>query len=149
MPLLSRSMSFALALGVALPATAREDAPSPLAGAWDFNPTQGHCPERHVYRDDGTLEVRSGSEVLAKTWTARDLGGGVLEVEQVVTATNGGSDCLGSTSAVGARGAVVLMPVNGGGWYTCAGADGMSCYGSLRRAADDATGDGDAASRAR
>jgi hypothetical protein len=143
------SFALALALGVAPPATAREDAPSPLAGAWDFNPTQGHCPERHVYRDDGTLEVRSGSEVLAKTWTARDLGGGVLEVEQVVTATNGGSDCLGGTSTVGARGAVVLMPVNGGGWYTCAGADGMSCYGSLRASTDEAPVGAGAATPAR
>lgn len=127
-----------LLLAAAVPATVPASAPSPLLGAWDFNPTQGVCPERHVYRDDGTLEVRSGSEVLAKTWTARDLGGGVLEVAQVVTASNGGRDCLGGTSAVGGRGTVVLMPVNGGGWYTCAGPDGMSCYGSLRRAQDAA-----------
>lgn len=134
---LTTPLLLAAAVTVAAPAAA----PSPLMGAWDFNPTQGVCPERHVYRDDGTLEVRSGSEVLAKTWTARDLGGGVLEVAQVVTATNGGRDCLGNTSAVGGRGAVVLMPVNGGGFYTCAGPDGMTCYGSLRRAADAAPAD--------
>ncbi len=124
-----------LLLAAALPAAAPA-APSPLLGAWAFTPIEGVCPERHVYREDGTLEVHSGSEVLAKTWTARDLGRGMLEVEQVVTATNGGRDCLGATTAVGGRGAVVLMPVNGGGWYTCAGPDGMQCYGSLRRAAD-------------
>ncbi len=106
--------------------------PSPVVGVWDWNPTQGTCPETHTYNADGTASVRSGDEVLEKTYTVSSATGGMYLVKTVVIATNGGRDCLGRTSAVGATSSVYIRPINGGGYYTCASEDGMSCYGAAR-----------------
>lgn len=106
--------------------------PSPIVGAWDWNPTQGSCPETHTYNADGTASVRSGDEVLEKSYTVTPAAGGMYLVKTVVIASNGGRDCLGKTSAIGATASVYIQPVNGGGYYTCASEDGMSCYGSAR-----------------
>ncbi len=105
---------------------------SPVAGEWDWNPTQGTCPEIHTYNLNGTASVRSGDEVLEKTYTATPAAGGMYLVKTVIVATNGGRDCLGKTSAVGATSSVFIQPINGGGYYTCASEDGMSCYGAAR-----------------
>ncbi|MBN8716739.1 MAG: hypothetical protein J0I72_02470 [Stenotrophomonas sp.] len=106
--------------------------PSPVVGAWDWNPTQGACPETHTYNADGTASVRSGNEVLEKTYTVTAAAGGMYLVTTVIVSTNGGRDCLGKTSTVGATSSVYIQPINGGGYYTCASEDGMSCYGAAR-----------------
>ncbi|HWS40317.1 MAG TPA: hypothetical protein VN247_03365 [Arenimonas sp.] len=106
--------------------------PSPVVGAWDWNPTQGSCPEIHTYNADGTASVRSDAEVLEKTYTVTSAAGGMYLVKSVIVSTNGGRDCLGKTSTVGATSSVYIQPINGGGYYTCASEDGMSCYGVAR-----------------
>jgi hypothetical protein len=107
---------------------------NPVLGDWDWKPVQGQCPERHSYRADGTASTESGGERLEKTYRVTKLDGGFWRVDQEVTASNGGKDCLGSITAVGRRSSVFVMPQNFGGYLTCASDDGMSCYGSARPA---------------
>jgi hypothetical protein len=104
----------------------------PLVGDWDWKPLQGQCPERHSYRADGTASMRSGSEELQKRYSVTKLAGGMWRVETEVTASNGGTDCLGSPTRVGSRSAVYVQMQNFGGYFTCANEDSMSCYGSAR-----------------
>ncbi len=108
-------------------------AANPLLGAWDWKPVQGQCPEVHTYNADGTAQSQSGSEVLQKTYTATRLEDGMWKVDETVTAGNGGKDCTGSPTPVGATSTVYIQPLNGGGYFTCASQDGMSCYGSASR----------------
>lgn len=122
-----------LFLGLALLAAASWAEPRhPLLGDWDWKPTQGVCPERHSYRADGTASVRSGGEELEKRYRIEKLASGFWRVDAEVTASNGGKDCLGSPTAVGARSTVYILPLNGGGYFTCGSEDGMSCYGQAR-----------------
>lgn len=106
----------------------------PLLGTWNWNPVRGTCPEVHTYRDDGTAQTRSGSEVLEKTFTVSRAGGRMYEVTGKVVSSNGGRDCLGSETQVGATSTVFIQPLNDGSYFTCASEDGMSCYGTAHRA---------------
>ncbi len=58
--------------------------------------------------------------------------GGMYPVKTVVVATNGGRDCLGRTTAVGATSSVYIQPIDGGGCFTCASEDGLSRCGAAR-----------------
>ena len=108
-------------------------AANPVLGAWDWKPVQGQCPEVHTYNADGTARGESGSEVLQKTYVAVPIKGGMWKVDATVTASNGGKDCTGSPTPVGATSTVYIQPLNGGGYFTCASEDGMSCYGSAHK----------------
>lgn len=123
------------ALLVLLATAAAAEGTNPVLGDWEWNPTRGQCKEVHSYRSDGTATFRSGDEVLEKTYTVSDAGGGMFLVEMTVVSSNGGKDCLGSPTPVGAKSSVYVMPLNGGGYFTCAEPDGMSCYGSASRRA--------------
>jgi hypothetical protein len=123
-----------LVLCLAASGASAQDA-NPVLGSWAWNPTRGTCPETHTYTAEGTATSRSGDEVLEKRYTVTPAGGGMYRVESEVLASNGGRDCLGSTTAVGATSAIYVLPINGGGYYTCASEDGMSCFGSARPAA--------------
>ena len=80
---------------------ARAQESNPVIGSWAWNPVQGSCPEIHRYAADGTVKTQSGNEVLNKAYTVTPVSGGMYLVKSVVIATNGGRDCLGSTTAVG------------------------------------------------
>jgi hypothetical protein len=105
---------------------------NPVLGEWDWKPLQGVCPERHSYRADGTASTRSGDERLEKRYRIEKLSGDLWRVDAEVLSSNGGKDCLGKPTAVGARSTVFVMPQNFGGYLTCANEDGMSCYGTAR-----------------
>jgi len=111
---------------------ARAQESNPVIGSWAWNPVQGSCPEIHRYAADGTVKTQSGNEVLNKAYTVTPVSGGMYLVKSVVIATNGGRDCLDSTTAVGTTSSVYIQPLNGGGYFTCATEDGMSCFGSAR-----------------
>lgn len=123
-----------IAAGALALAAAHAEPNHPLLGDWDWKSMQGTCPERHSYRADGTASTRSGSEELQKRYRIEKVGGGMWRLDMEVTATNGGKDCLGAPTAVGARSTVFVMPLNGGGYFSCASDDSMSCYGSARPA---------------
>lgn len=110
------------------PAFATDD--NPVLGEFNWNPVGAQCPEIHVYRADGTKTGTSGGEVLEKTYTVSQADGGMYLLEETVTATNGGKDCQGGTTAIGATSRVYIMPLNGGGYFTCASPDTMSCFGT-------------------
>ena len=105
---------------------------NPVLGSWAWNTVQGHCHEIHTYNADGTYRGESGSEVVTKTYTVTKASGGMYRIDAVVTETNGGNDCTGSPTAVGAKSTVYIQPLNGGGYFTCGSEDGMSCYGNAR-----------------
>lgn len=94
---------------------------------------QGQCHEVHIYNADGTYRGESGAEVLDKTYTVTKASGGMYRIDTTVTQTNGGKDCRGSATEVGAASTVYIQPLNGGGYFTCGSEDGMSCYGTAKR----------------
>lgn len=105
-------------------------ADNPVLGEFNWSPTGAVCPETYVYRADGTKTGTSADEVLEKTYTISKAEGGMYLLEETVTAGNGGKDCQGGTTAVGASSRIYIMPLNGGGYFTCASPDTMSCFGS-------------------
>jgi hypothetical protein len=126
-------LALAVAAGGAIASEpAPAPAPSPILGEWDWSSKDGKCKEVHAYRADGTASTRSGDEVLEKTYTAEDYGGGFWIVRETVTASNGGRDCLGGTTEVGKQAGYFALPVNGGGYYTCSSNEGWGCYGTAR-----------------
>ncbi len=106
---------------------------NPVLGTWTWNPVQGVCPEVHAYASDGTATVRSGDEVLEKTYAVAPADHGMYMITSKVISTNGGRDCLGATTEVGTTSTVYIQPTNSGSYFTCASQDGMSCYGTARR----------------
>ena len=119
---------FALALLSSTVAHAADE--NPVLGEFNWNPTGAVCPETHIYRADGTKTGTSGDEVLQKTYRITKADGGMYLLEETVAATNGGKDCQGGTTEVGATTRIYIMPLNGGGFFTCASPDTMSCFGS-------------------
>lgn len=109
-------------------AHATED--NPVLGDWNWNPTGAVCPEIHSYRADGTKTGTSAGEVLEKTYTISKAKGGMYLLEETVIAGNGGKDCQGGTTPVGASSKIYIMPLNGGGFFTCASLDTLSCFGA-------------------
>ena len=104
-------------------------AENPALGEFNWSPT-GVCPETYVYRADGTKTGTSAGEVLEKNYTISKAEGGMYLLEETVTAGNGGKDCQGGTTPVGATSKIYIMPLNGGGYFTCASLDTMSCFGT-------------------
>jgi hypothetical protein len=132
-------LALALAVGMA-PSSLADDAPgeatdNPILGAWQWTAKDGSCREHHEYRADGTATIRSGEEVLEKTYTiARYKGGPFYLFQEKVTASNGGKDCLGKTTDVGKQSGMFVLPTNGGGYYTCTSDEGWGCFGTASRA---------------
>lgn len=122
------SLSCLLLLGIA-----QAEEANPLIGSWVWNPVAGSCREVHTYNADGTAVVESGDEILKKTYAVAPASSGMLRVTATVVETNGGLDCLGSKTAIGASSTVFIMFTNGGDFYTCASEDGMSCFGGASR----------------
>ena len=118
------------AITLCSPCLADSGSDNPVLGEFNWNPVGAHCPEIHVYRPDGTKTGSSGSEVLEKTYTIEAIGGGMYRLQETVVTSNGGKDCTGSTTAPGGTSTVYVMPLNGGGFFTCASPDTLSCYGN-------------------
>ena len=122
------SILIIIALLASSVAHATED--NPVLGEFNWSPTGAVCPETYVYRADGTKTGTSAGEVLEKTYTISKAEGGMYLLEETVTAGNGGKDCQGGTTPVGATSKIYIMPLNGGGYFTCASLDTISCYGA-------------------
>ena len=137
---MQRSIILSVAL-LSAPLTTLAADDNPVLGEFSWSPTSAICPETHIYRADGTKTGTSGDEVLGKTYTIEAVGGGMYRLQETVTATNGGKDCQGGTTAVGARSTIYIMPLNGGGFFTCASEDTLTCYGSAAPRKPPATGD--------
>ncbi|WP_443750787.1 hypothetical protein [Asticcacaulis solisilvae] len=103
---------------------------NPMLGRWDWNPVKGQCHEVHTYSADGTARSESGTEVLIQSYVVTKMPGGWIRVDTTVVSGNGGKDCTGSPTPVGAKSTVYVMFQNYGGYLTCGAQDGMSCYGS-------------------
>lgn len=137
------SLALACCLGAAH-APAPDSAPPPAAvpdnpilGAWRWSAKDGSCVERHEYRADGTATIRSGEEVLEKTYTIERYERGPFYLfHEQVTASNGGKDCTGHTTAVGKQSGMFVLPTNDGGYYTCTSNEGWGCFGTASRADD-------------
>jgi hypothetical protein len=101
-----------------------------IVGEWTWNPVDAVCPERYNYRADGTFSTESGEERLEKTYVIAKTSGSMYRIESMVTSTNGKPDCQGNLSPVGAKSRVYVMPLNGGGFFTCGSENTMSCFGT-------------------
>lgn len=106
---------------------------NPVLGDWKWRSKDGKCLETHSYRADGTATIKSGEEVLEKTYTISKLKSGGYFIESTVVSTNGLDDCTGSPTPVGAKASVHIMLLKGGDYFTCAGKDGLSCYGGAKK----------------
>lgn len=119
-----------LLFGCAAAASAAEPNEFDVVGEWRWDPVGDVCPERYVFRADGTHSVESGEERLEKTYTLVRTKGAMYRLDSTVTSTNGKPDCLGNATPVGAKSRIFLMPLKGGGFFTCASEDTMSCFGT-------------------
>ena len=75
---------------------------NPVLGEFSWSPTGAVYPETYIYRADGTKTGTSGGELLEKTYTISKAEGGMYLLQETVTAGNGGKDCQGGTTPVGA-----------------------------------------------
>jgi hypothetical protein len=126
-----RIIAFGILLcGHILMASAADRKEFDVVGEWTWKPVDAVCPERYIYRVDGTFSAESGEERLEKTYQLSKTSGSMYRLESTVTSTNGKPDCQGNLSPVGAKSRVYLMPLNGGGFFTCASEDTMSCFGT-------------------
>jgi len=133
---LPRLLSFkilgvATGLALALPAAAESTA-ADVVGRWQWKPTSGSCTEIHEYFADGRLITHSGDEILESRYVIAQApqGPGLFRVVSTTTGSNGKPDCLGKLTPIGNTATVYLRFNNAGWFYTCAGANSMSCYGS-------------------
>jgi len=111
---------------------------NPVLGSWRWSAKDGSCTEQHEYRADGTATVRSGEEVLEKTYTVERYKGGPFYLfHEQVTASNGGKDCTGHATAVGKQSGMFVLPTNDGGYYTCSSNEGWGCFGTASRFTPD------------
>jgi hypothetical protein len=117
------------------PLPTASDISNPILGHWRWSSKDGRCLEQHEFRADGTATIRSGDEVLEKTYTIERYEGGPYYLfRERVTASNGRKDCTGQTTAVGKQSGMFVLPTNDGGFYTCSSNEGWGCFGTAIRA---------------
>jgi hypothetical protein len=118
------------------PATSASRQPS-IVGTWTWTRRSNDCPERYVYRPDGTVSVQSGEKRIEGTylvaWAAEPNGRYRLTTTHVKDL--GGRDCLGSTDdRTGQRSVVyVLFGQSQATMIQCQSVDGSDCIGPLRK----------------
>lgn len=56
------------------------------------------CRDTYAFRDDGTMTITSGEEVLEVSWSLAENAQGGHALREEITATNGLPDCQGETS---------------------------------------------------
>ena len=105
-----------------------------VIGEWEWNPTEGVCPERYSYRTDGLVMMQSADERLVKTYIISKASNEMYRVSSTVKASNGKADCRGNLSPVGSKSIVFLMPTKGGGYMTCSSLDPSTCFGTAKAA---------------
>jgi len=128
-----------VALGALLTAaavTALAQQPS-IVGSWEWSRKKDACPEVHVYREDGTLSVRSGGKSTENTflmaWAPEP--GGRYRLTVVTVKDDGGRDCDGSTEDRTGRQSVVyvLFSQSRESMIQCVSPSGADCTGLMRR----------------
>lgn len=89
------------------------------------------CHEEWSFGEDNIMTVLSGEERVTERFALRSVAGEpMLELTQTRLTTNGRPDCQGgANAATGQTNRVYLLFLNGGGFFTCASTDTMSCYG--------------------
>lgn len=126
----------AAALLAAAGAKAAAQQPS-IVGAWEWARKKDACPEQHVYREDGTLSIRSGGKVTEGTflmaWAPEP--GGRYRLTVVTVKDDGGRDCDGSTEDRTGRQSVVyvLFSQSRESMIQCGSPAGADCTGLMRR----------------
>ena len=110
-----------------------------IVGTWEWARKKDGCPERHVYRDDGTVSIRRGDKLTENTylmaWAPEPTGRYPLAV--VTVRDDGGRDCDGSTEdGTGRRSVVyVLFSQSHESMIQCGSPAGADCTGLMRRTA--------------
>jgi hypothetical protein len=122
-----------LMVALAGAAAAADSDRTPLEGQ-DFDwsvASGGQCHEHWAFGADGVMTITSGEEVTAHSY-AVDSGypAGMYRLQSTRITSNGQPDCQGNADAsVGQTREIYLVFLNGGGFFTCASTDTMSCSG--------------------
>jgi len=90
------------------------------------------CEEDWTFAEDGALTIVSGQEITTHKFTLTKVAASsMLDLASTRLTTNALPDCQGMVDAtVGQLHHVYLQVLNGGGFFTCANTDTMSCYGT-------------------
>jgi hypothetical protein len=108
-----------------------------IVGTWEWTRKKDGCPEQHVYREDGTLSIRSGGKLTENTylmgWAPEPTGRFRLTVTTVKD--DGGRDCEGSSEdrRGGTRTLYVLFSQSHESMIQCGTPAGADCTGLMRR----------------
>lgn len=91
----------------------------------------GECRESWSFGADGVMTITSGQEVTTHSYTLSDgYSAGMYRLERTRISSNGEPDCQGHADAsIGQTREIYLIFLNGGGFFTCANTDTMSCNG--------------------
>jgi hypothetical protein len=125
-----------------LAAVASTDAASQQAsivGTWEWTRKVNNCSEQYVFRDSGTLSVKSGDDrtesTYLMTWTPEPNGRYKLTITTVED--SGGQGCMDSTNARvdGGRIVYVLFGASRETMILCNSPAGADCIGPLKKSA--------------
>lgn len=89
------------------------------------------CREEWSFGADGIMTVVSGQETTTKRYALEAVqGASMWALNTTRLTTNGQPDCMGAVDATtGQVRRVYVQFLNGGGFFTCASTDTMSCFG--------------------
>lgn len=130
-------LAFALLLAGAVSDAAGQQ-PS-IVGTWEWTRKANGCAEQYVFRDDGTVSIRSGEERTENTylmaWAPEPTGRYQLTFTTVKD--EGGRDCgEANDDKTGQRSTVyVLFAQSRESMIICRSAEGTDCTGLMRRTA--------------
>jgi hypothetical protein len=122
--------------GVCVPAAAQQ--PS-IVGTWEWTRKNNNCSEHYVFRDDGTMSVKSGdAQTEGKylmAWAAEPTGRYKLSLTTIED--SGGPGCADTVADRQSRQGVVYVLFGGSRetMIVCNSPEGADCIGPLKKAA--------------
>ena len=137
---LLRSIGAALLAAVLLVAPVAASAASAqpsLVGEWNWTRKSNNCAETYVFRDNGTVSIKSGDEHLERSylmaWAAEPTGR--YRVTMTTANDSGGRGCADTIEGNTARSSTVHILFGGSGdtMLICTSPEGAECIGPLKR----------------
>ena len=118
-------------------AHAADGVPPGIAGKWTWTRAENACTEVYDYRDDGTLQVESGTEKTDNTYSiaASPDQNGFFKMVLKIVKDHGGKDCADSEDDnTGQESTVYILFHSSRAIHAvCRDANLDACYGPLRR----------------
>jgi hypothetical protein len=106
----------------------------PIVGTWQLSTPGTTCKETWEFRADGTTHNVSGTEESTSEYEISDeLVRGYYVLTDTIKTSNGQPDCEGSSTPVGDRATLYLLPTNEGGFYLCVNPNHDHCIALIVR----------------